>query len=118
MDGLHYARHTWPRSTRRVNRIKTEEIWIGLQSSGTHMEWSENLWWNLKKAVAAQKPSNLNALEAFVWEEWAKIPQEWCQKLDSHTNIAYWRLSRQKDAPQSTEVGVWITVHIDICQEN
>lgn len=36
----------------------------------------ENLWWGLKKAVAAHKPSNLNELEAFAREEWAKIPGE------------------------------------------
>lgn len=41
----------------------------------------ENLWWDLKKAVAARKPKNLAALETIAQEEWAKIPQERCQKL-------------------------------------
>ena len=43
----------------------------------------ENLWWDLKKAVAARKPSNSNELEAFAHEEWAKIPVERCKKLVS-----------------------------------
>ncbi|KAF7646787.1 hypothetical protein LDENG_00182360 [Lucifuga dentata] len=43
----------------------------------------ENLWWDLKKAAAARKPKNINELEAIAREEWAKIPQERCQKLVS-----------------------------------
>jgi len=35
-----------------------------------------NLWWDLKKAVAAHKPKNITGLEA-------KIPQKRCQKLVS-----------------------------------
>ncbi|KAF7650394.1 hypothetical protein LDENG_00126560 [Lucifuga dentata] len=42
----------------------------------------ENLWWDLKKAVAAREPKNINELEATA-QEWAKIPQERCQKLVS-----------------------------------
>ena len=41
----------------------------------------ENLWWELKKAVASRKPKNISELEAFAHEEWAKIPQEHSQKL-------------------------------------
>jgi len=41
----------------------------------------ENLWWDLKKAVAARKPNNITELEASAHEEWAKIPQNRCQKL-------------------------------------
>ncbi len=33
----------------------------------------ENLWWDLKKAFAAQRPSKIIKLEAFAHEEWAKI---------------------------------------------
>ena len=43
----------------------------------------ENLWWDLKKAVAKRKPKNIRELEAIACEEWAKIPQERCQKLVS-----------------------------------
>lgn len=43
----------------------------------------ENLWWDLKKAVAARKPKNVNELEAFAHEEWAKIPVDRCKKLVS-----------------------------------
>ncbi|KAF7646122.1 hypothetical protein LDENG_00193360 [Lucifuga dentata] len=43
----------------------------------------ENLWWDLKKAVEACKPKNINELEAIAHEEWAKIPEERCQKLVS-----------------------------------
>ena len=43
----------------------------------------ENLWWVLKKAVAARKPRNLAELEAFAHEEWAKIPVDRCLKLVS-----------------------------------
>ena len=43
----------------------------------------ENLWWDLKRAVAAWKPSNINKLEVFACEEWAKIPIERCKKLVS-----------------------------------
>jgi len=41
----------------------------------------ENLWWDLKRVVAACKPKNITELEAIAHEEWAKIPQKRCQKL-------------------------------------
>ncbi|XP_062279112.1 meprin A subunit beta-like [Scomber scombrus] len=41
----------------------------------------ENLWWDLKKVVAARKPKNISELKAFAHEEGAKIPQERCQRL-------------------------------------
>ena len=43
----------------------------------------ENLWWDLKKAVAAWKPSNITELEAFAREEWGNIPIDRCRKLVS-----------------------------------
>jgi len=43
----------------------------------------ENLWWDLKKVVAACKPKNITYLEAIAHEEWAKITQKRCQKLVS-----------------------------------
>lgn len=43
----------------------------------------ENLWWDLKKAVAACKPKNVTELEAFALEEWAKIPISRCKTLVS-----------------------------------
>ena len=42
---------------------------------GNHGGSSQNLWWVLKKAVAAHKPKNISELKAFAHEEWAKIPQ-------------------------------------------
>jgi len=44
----------------------------------------ENLWWDLKKVVAARKPENITELEAIAHEEWVKIPQKLCQKLVIH----------------------------------
>jgi len=41
----------------------------------------ENLWWDLKKAVAARKPNNITELEPSAHEEWAKIPKNRWQKL-------------------------------------
>jgi len=38
----------------------------------------ENLWWDLKKGVAACKPKNITELEAIAYEEGAK--QKHCQK--------------------------------------
>ena len=35
----------------------------------------ENLWWDLKKAVAARRPKNIADLETIAHEEWAKIPK-------------------------------------------
>ncbi len=40
-----------------------------------------NLWWDLKKTVAARKPKNITEQEDIAHEEWAKIPQERIQKL-------------------------------------
>ncbi|TKS65777.1 Transposable element [Collichthys lucidus] len=41
----------------------------------------ENLWCDLKRAVHAQKPSNLTELEMFCKEEWSKIPSTTLQTL-------------------------------------
>lgn len=41
----------------------------------------ENLWRVLKVNVHARKPCNLDQLEQFAMEEWAKIPQETCANL-------------------------------------
>ena len=46
-----------------------------LEPWGNHGGSSQNLWWVLKKAVAAHKPKNISELKAFAHEEWAKIPQ-------------------------------------------
>ncbi|KAF7645443.1 hypothetical protein LDENG_00204490, partial [Lucifuga dentata] len=67
-------------------------VWRRKNKSWKILEWLsqspdlnpiENLWWDLKKAVAARKPKNINELEAIAHEEWTKIPQERCQKLVS-----------------------------------
>ena len=44
-------------------------------------------WWDLKNAIAAQKPSNISELEAFAGEEWAKIPTERFKKHLPNTLI-------------------------------
>uniref|UniRef100_A0A8C5MZ74 Transposase Tc1-like domain-containing protein n=1 Tax=Leptobrachium leishanense TaxID=445787 RepID=A0A8C5MZ74_9ANUR len=43
----------------------------------------ENLWWDLKKAVAVRKPKNVTELEALAHDEWAKIPVDRCKTLVS-----------------------------------
>ena len=53
---------------------------MALQSPGFNP--FENLWWDLK-AVAARMPPNINELEAFACEEWAKIQIEWYKRLVS-----------------------------------
>jgi len=49
----------------------------------------ENLWWDLKKAVAARKPKDITELEVIAFEEWAQIPQKCCQKLLSGYTFHY-----------------------------
>jgi len=41
----------------------------------------ENMWQKLKIAVHKRSPSNLQELESICQEEWAKIPQSYCEKL-------------------------------------
>ncbi|XP_075444851.1 uncharacterized protein LOC142488342 isoform X3 [Ascaphus truei] len=43
----------------------------------------EMLWQDLKRAVHARKPSNVTELKQFCKEEWAKIPQDRCERLTS-----------------------------------
>lgn len=50
-------------------------------SHSPHLNPIKNLYWDLKKAVAAWNTSNISELEAIVNEDWAKIPWERCQKL-------------------------------------
>ena len=41
----------------------------------------EMLWFDLKRALHARKPSNLKELRTFRDEEWAKISPDWCRRL-------------------------------------
>ena len=41
----------------------------------------EHLWEDLKTAVGRRHPLNLEELEQFAQEEWAKLPVEQCRKL-------------------------------------
>ncbi|KAI4892626.1 hypothetical protein NFI96_034105, partial [Prochilodus magdalenae] len=61
---------------------KSTRAWLNMKGWNI-LEWPsqspdlnpiENLWWDLKKAVAVRKPKNVTELEAFAHEEWAKIP--------------------------------------------
>ncbi|KAI4874721.1 hypothetical protein NFI96_007701 [Prochilodus magdalenae] len=68
---------------------KSTRAWLNMKGWNI-LEWPsqspdlnpiENLWWDLKKAVAVRKPKNVTELEAFAHEEWAKIPIGRCVKL-------------------------------------
>lgn len=56
----------------------------------------ENLWRELKVRVHARRPSNLQELEVFAKEEWAKIPQETCQKLTENYRRRLHAVIKQK----------------------
>ena len=67
---------------------KSTEAWFQKKSLKI-LEWPsqspdlnpiENLWWDLKKAVAARKPKIFCELKAFAHEERTKIAQDHCQK--------------------------------------
>lgn len=51
-------------------------------SQSPNLNATENLWWDLKKALVAHK-LNISELEANAREEWTKIPLEHFQKLVS-----------------------------------
>ncbi|KAI4897396.1 hypothetical protein NFI96_007157 [Prochilodus magdalenae] len=68
---------------------KSTRAWLNMKGWNI-LEWPsqspdlnpiENLWWDLKKAVAVRKPKNVTELEAFAHEEWAKIPIDVAQVL-------------------------------------
>ncbi|KAI4876531.1 hypothetical protein NFI96_000478, partial [Prochilodus magdalenae] len=70
---------------------KSTRAWLNMKGWNI-LEWPsqspdlnpiENLWWDLKKAVAVRKPKNVTELEAFAHEEWAKIPIGRCKTLVS-----------------------------------
>uniref|UniRef100_A0A3Q3JQ14 Sleeping Beauty transposase HTH domain-containing protein n=1 Tax=Monopterus albus TaxID=43700 RepID=A0A3Q3JQ14_MONAL len=61
-----------------VDKLNLGDHWIF-----QHAWLGKRCWSDLKKAVAAQKPSNITELEAFAHEEWAKIPIERRKKLVS-----------------------------------
>uniref|UniRef100_A0A8C5PIU7 Transposase n=1 Tax=Leptobrachium leishanense TaxID=445787 RepID=A0A8C5PIU7_9ANUR len=65
-------KHT-SKSTRAWLQIKGWNI-LEWPSQSPDLNPIENLWWNLKKAVAVRKPKNVTELEAFAHDEWAKIP--------------------------------------------
>uniref|UniRef100_A0AAR2LJV0 Transposase n=1 Tax=Pygocentrus nattereri TaxID=42514 RepID=A0AAR2LJV0_PYGNA len=61
----------------KKNKMKTLE-W---PSQSPDLNPIEMLWYDLKKAVHARKPSNVTELEQFCKDEWAKIPPERCKRL-------------------------------------
>lgn len=61
----------------KKNKMKTLE-W---PSQSPDLNPIEMLWYDLKKAVHARKPSNVTELGQFCKDEWAKIPPERCKSL-------------------------------------
>ncbi|KAI3376068.1 hypothetical protein L3Q82_016607 [Scortum barcoo] len=59
------------------NKMKTLE-W---PSQSPDLNPIEMLWHDLKKAVHAQKPSNVAELQQFCKDKWAKIPPQRCKRL-------------------------------------
>uniref|UniRef100_A0A8C5PAN1 Tc1-like transposase DDE domain-containing protein n=1 Tax=Leptobrachium leishanense TaxID=445787 RepID=A0A8C5PAN1_9ANUR len=74
-------KHT-SKSTRAWLQIKGWNI-LEWPSQSPDLNPIENLWWDLKKAVAVCKPKNVTELEAFAHDEWAKIPVDRCKTLVS-----------------------------------
>uniref|UniRef100_A0A8C5M1X5 Transposase n=1 Tax=Leptobrachium leishanense TaxID=445787 RepID=A0A8C5M1X5_9ANUR len=62
-------KHT-SKSTRAWLQIKGWNI-LEWPSQSPDLNPIENLWWDLKKAVAVRKPKNVTELEAFAHDEWA-----------------------------------------------
>uniref|UniRef100_A0A8C5MPB6 Tc1-like transposase DDE domain-containing protein n=1 Tax=Leptobrachium leishanense TaxID=445787 RepID=A0A8C5MPB6_9ANUR len=73
---------TSPKSTRAWLQIKGWNI-LEWPSQSPVLNPIENLWWDLKKAVAVHKPKNVTELEAFAHDEWAEIPIDRCKTLVS-----------------------------------
>uniref|UniRef100_A0A8C5QS12 Transposase n=1 Tax=Leptobrachium leishanense TaxID=445787 RepID=A0A8C5QS12_9ANUR len=74
-------KHT-SKSTRAWLQIKGWNI-LEWPSQSPDLNPIENLWWDLKKAVAVRKPKNVTELEAFAHDERAKIPVDRCKTLVS-----------------------------------
>uniref|UniRef100_A0A8C5QI98 Tc1-like transposase DDE domain-containing protein n=1 Tax=Leptobrachium leishanense TaxID=445787 RepID=A0A8C5QI98_9ANUR len=74
-------KHT-SKSTRAWLQIKRWNI-LEWPSQSPDLNPIENLWLELKKAVAVRKPKNVTELEAFAHDEWAKIPVDRCKTLVS-----------------------------------
>uniref|UniRef100_A0A8C5PDE5 Transposase n=1 Tax=Leptobrachium leishanense TaxID=445787 RepID=A0A8C5PDE5_9ANUR len=74
-------KHT-SKSTRAWLQIKSWNI-LEWPSQSPDLNPIDNLWWDLKKAVAVRKPKNVTELEAFAHDEWAKILVDRCKTLVS-----------------------------------
>ena len=82
MNSINYQEILVVNVMQSVTKLKLGRCWKW-PSQSPDLNPIENLWWDLKKAVAARMPKNVNELEAFTHEEWAQIPAVRCKKLVS-----------------------------------
>ncbi len=81
----------------KKNKMKTLE-W---PSQSPDLNPIEMLWHDLKKAVHAQKPSNVAELQQFCQDEWAKIPPQHCNRLIASYRKSLMAVVAAKGGPTS-----------------
>uniref|UniRef100_A0A8C5Q6T5 Tc1-like transposase DDE domain-containing protein n=1 Tax=Leptobrachium leishanense TaxID=445787 RepID=A0A8C5Q6T5_9ANUR len=82
-DGLHHIVIQYLLVLKRIHGCRLKAGTFEWPSQSPDLNPIENLWWDLKKAVAVRKPKNVTELEAFAHDEWAKIPVDRCKTLVS-----------------------------------
>ena len=78
----------WERKTSSLppNGFKKKKV-LEWPSQSLNLNPIEMLWYDLKKAVWAQKLSNMAQLKQFCSEKWVKIPPQWYERLIAN----YWK---------------------------